>query len=188
MSATTSNLEHPIAAVLERRHSPRLFSDAAVKTGVIRSLFEAARWAPSSFNEQPWRYLVATHEQTRDFQAVVDCLVPTNQAWAKEAAVLALAFAHRFFARNGKENRHAWHDVGQATAQLVVEATDRGLVAHQMAGIDREKIRATFAVPEEFDVVAALALGHPSDDEEQSTRSRRPQREFVYSGSWNCPL
>ena len=156
-------VDYDVHELIRQRHSPRVFADRIVEREVLHSLLEAARWAASSFNEQPWRFLVARREEGEEFHRLLKCLMPGNQAWADKAAVLVLSVASLRFARNNKPNRHAYHDVGLAAAQLTLEATARGLVVHQMAGFEVAKARETYGIPEEFDPVAAIALGYPAD-------------------------
>jgi nitroreductase len=185
--------QHPIHDLLAHRWSPRAFADKAIEPAVLRSLFEAARWAPSSNNEQPWAYVVATKDATESFDRILGTLVEFNQNWAKHAPVLAIAVAALAFAKNGAPNRNALYDVGAATAFLSLEATSRGLFVHQMAGFDVEKARHVLAIPAGWDPIAALAIGHPGDpstlsqpyrDREISPRSRKPVAEFVMGGKW----
>jgi nitroreductase len=179
--------------LIRNRWSPRAFAEKLVPPEVLRSLFEAARWAPSSNNEQPWAYLVATKDNPENFAKMLGVLVEFNANWAKHAPVLALSVAHLKTQRDGKPNRVALHDVGSASAQLTFEANARGLQVHQMAGFDAEKARETFAIPPDWEPVAALAIGYPGDpeslpeklrDRELAPRTRKPAGEFVMSGSW----
>jgi nitroreductase len=179
--------------LIRNRWSPRAFAEKLVPPEVLRSLFEAARWAPSSNNEQPWAYLVATKDNPENFAKMLGVLVEFNANWAKHAPVLALSVAHLKTQRDGKPNRVALHDVGSASAQLTFEANARGLQVHQMAGFDAEKARETFAIPPDWEPVAAMAIGYPGDpeslpeklrDRELAPRTRKPAGEFVMSGSW----
>ena len=185
--------DSPVHELLKNRWSPRAFSERPVEPQVLRSLFEAARWAPSSNNEQPWAYLVATKDDAENFAKMLGVLVEFNANWAKHAAVLALSVAHLKTNRDGKPNRVALHDVGSATAQLTFEANARGLLVHQMAGFDAEKARQTFAIPPDWEPVAAIAIGYPGNPEsltdklrerELAPRTRKPVGEFVMTGSW----
>jgi nitroreductase len=160
---------------------------------VLRSLFEAARWAPSSNNEQPWTYIVATKHERENYDKLLSVLVEFNQGWAKNAPVLAIAVAKLSFGKNNTPNRNAQYDVGAASALLSVEATVRGLAVHQMAGFSPEKARAVFAIPEGWEPIAAMAIGYPGDpaslsqplhEREIAPRTRKPLREFVMSGEW----
>jgi nitroreductase len=195
MTKTALN-DYPIHDLLKRRWSPRAFADRPVELDKLRSLLEAARWAPSSFNEQPWAFVVATRDQPEDFARVLGCLVEGNQAWAKAAPVLMLSFAHVSFNLNGKTNRHAYHDVGLAMANLTVQATAEGLAVHQMAGIVLEKCRAAFNPPDGWDPVAGAAIGYVGDpnalpeplrERELAAPTRKPLRSFVFSGAWGKP-
>ena len=184
---------HPIHELLARRWSPRAFHPRPVEPEKLRSLLEAARWAPSSYNEQPWSYIVATKEDPGEFSRLLACLVEGNQAWAKDAPVLLLSVASRRFARNGKENCHAFHDVGLASGNFVIQATAMGLFVHQMAGILPDKARETFGIPEGHEPVAGIALGYPGDPEtlperlraaETAPRTRKALESFVFTGRW----
>lgn len=185
--------DHPIHELIRNRWSPRAFSDKSVEPGVLASLFEAARWAASSFNDQPWAYLVATKDDSENFKKMVAVLMEFNANWAKNAPVLAISVARRNFSHDGSPNPVAMHDVGAANAQLTAEATSRGLLVHQMAGFSRDKARQTFGIPESWDPVSAIAIGYPGDPDtlaedfrkrELAPRTRKPLREFVMTGSW----
>ena len=186
-------VEYPVQDVIRNRWSPRAFSDKPVPAEVLRSLFEAARWAPSSNNEQPWAFLVATKDDTANFEKSLGALVEFNANWAKKAPVLVIAVAQLAFAKNKAPNRNAQYDVGAASLQLSLEATARGLVVHQMAGFDPETAREAYDVPEGWEPIAAMAIGYPGDasslaepyqSREKAARTRKPIREFVMSGQW----
>jgi nitroreductase len=188
--------EAPIHDLLAHRWSPRAFDGRPVERDTLRSLFEAARWASSSFNAQPWYFIVATKDDPENFQRVLDCFVERNQAWAKNAPVVALSVAGLTFAHNGQPNRHAFHDVGQAVANLALQATALGIEIHQMAGIDPEKARQIFGIPEGYEAVAGIALGYPGDpaslpdqlrERELAPRERKPLDSFVFTGQWGQP-
>ncbi|MFY9530308.1 MAG: nitroreductase family protein [Candidatus Acidiferrales bacterium] len=190
-----ADVQHPIHELLRSRWSPRAFADRPVEPGVLRSLFEAARWAPSSNNEQPWYFIVATRDDREEFDRVLSCLVDGNIAWAKNAPVLMISVAKLKF-DNGKPNRLAYHDVGQAAANLTLEATARGLFVHQMGGIHVEKAREVLGIPEGYDPVAGIALGYPGDPEklsepyrerELAPRSRKPLASFIFNDRWGHP-
>ena len=182
----------PVHDLIRDRWSPRAFASKSVEPAVLASLFEAARWAPSSNNEQPWAYLVATKDDTENFAKTLRVLVEFNAAWAKEAAVLMIAVSRLNF-QNGTPNRNAFYDTGAATALLSVEATARGLAVHQMAGFDHAKAKKVFEIPEDCEPIAAIAIGYPGDpnslpeklrDREIAPRTRKPLSEFVMSGRW----
>jgi len=186
-------VDYPVQDVIKNRWSPRAFSDKPVSPDVLRSLFEAARWAPSSNNEQPWAYIVATKDDAENFEKSLGALVEFNANWAKHAPVLAIAVAQLAFAKNNAPNRNAQYDVGAASMQLSIEATARGLVVHQMAGFDPETAKEAYDIPQGWEPIAAMAIGYPGDasslpepyqTREKAPRSRKPIREFVMSGQW----
>jgi nitroreductase len=154
---------NPIHELIAGRWSPYGFAAQPVAQDDLRSLFEAARWAPSSYNEQPWSYVVATRENSEDFARLLSCLVEGNQAWAQAAPVLALGCTSLVFTRNGKPNAAAIHDLGLAAGNLCLEATARGLSVHQMIGILPDKAREVFAIPEGVQPLTALAIGYAAD-------------------------
>ena len=183
----------PVIELMRKRWSPRAFDPAPIPRETLRSLFEAARWAPSSNNAQPWRYIVSESEEARARAAGV--LTGRNPLWAPNAPVIVCVAAQTTFA-DGTPNRHAWYDTGQATALLTVQATSMGVFVHQMAGFDAAKARALFALPEHVDPIAMMALGRPGDasqlpdplrEREASPRVRRKQGEFVFSAVWGRP-
>ena len=185
--------DFPVHPLIRDRWSPRAFIDKPIPPEVLRSLFEAARWAPSSYNEQPWAYIVATKDDKENFGKILGTLVEFNAAWAKNASALAIAVAKLVFAKNHAPNRNAQYDTGAATALLSVEATARGLGVHQMAGFDPEKARLVFGIPAGWEAIAAIAIGYPGNpdslpqplkDRELAPRTRKPIREFVMTGSW----
>jgi nitroreductase len=186
-------VEFPVNELIQNRWSPRAFSEKPVPHDVLRSLFEAARWAPSSNNEQPWAYIVATKDDTANFEKSLGALVEFNANWAKKAPVLVIAVAELAFARNNAPNRNAQYDVGAASLQLSLEATARGLVVHQMAGFDPDTAREAYGIAQGWEPIAAMAIGYPGDvsslpeplqSRERAARSRKPIREFVMSGQW----
>jgi nitroreductase len=187
---------YPIEDELKQRWSPRAFSDRMVEPEKLLSLWEAARWAPSSFNEQPWYFLVATKDNDAEFQKMLACLVEGNQQWARTAPVLMISVAKLQFDKNGKPNRHAFHDVGLAVAGMIFEATDLDLFVHQMAGFSPERVNEAYGVPAGFAPVAAIAIGYgvemadiPDDlkERELAPRQRRPLEAFVFQGAWGHP-
>lgn len=182
----------PVHDLIRHRWSPRAFAEKPVEPSVLASLFEAARWAPSSSNEQPWAYLVAMKDEKENFAKTLGVLVEFNAGWAKEAPVLMIAVSRLNF-QNGTANRNAFYDTGAATALLSVEATARGLAVHQMAGFDPAKAKQVFEIPEDWEPIAAIAIGYPGDpsslpqklhDREVAPRTRKPLTEFVMSGRW----
>ncbi|HEX4960181.1 MAG TPA: nitroreductase family protein [Thermoanaerobaculia bacterium] len=195
MSAERANADsrYPVHPLIRERWSPRAFADRPVDRETISSLLEAARWAPSCFNEQPWIFIVARKEDGEAFEKIARCLTPGNQGWAPNAPVLMVSLARTTFAANGQENRHALHDVGAATAQLTFQASSLGLSVHPMAGIDRDCIRTAFDLPEGVEAVAAIAIGWAGDpetlperlrDREKAPRERKSLGSMVLGG-WN---
>jgi nitroreductase len=185
--------DHPIQPSVAQRWSPYAFSDRSVSDEDLRSVFEAARWSASSYNEQPWRYIVATKANPADFERLLSCLVEPNQAWAKAAPVLALGCVSLNFTQNGKPNAAAEHDLGLASATLTLEATARGLYVHQMIGILPDKARELYGIPEGMKPLTALAIGYVADPSilpenlrgrDLAPRTRKPLAEFVFGGKW----
>src|SRR5262245_61336378 len=155
---------YPVHELITKRWSPYAFADRPVSDADLRSLFEAARWAPSSYNEQPWRYLVATKADAAEFSRLLACLIEANQVWAKHVPVLAIGCTRLRFERNGKPNASALHDLGLASAMLCVEATARGLAVHQMIGIHPDTVRETYGVPDDVQPLTGLAIGYLGAD------------------------
>jgi nitroreductase len=193
MSTRTANTDHPIQELLASRFSPYAFAERAVSESDLRSLFEAARWAPSSYNEQPWSYLVATREQETEHARLLSCLVEANQAWAKAAPVLALGVVRTRFTRNDKPNAAAKHDLGAASACLTFEAMARGLAVHQMIGILPDRARELYAIPDHSEALTGIAIGYagagPSTPAELRQRDEAPRRrksleEFVFRSGY----
>lgn len=184
-----------ILSAVHRRWSTRAFGERAVSAETLKRLFEAARWAPSSNNEQPWLYVVgergsATHE------ALAGALMGFNKAWAPRAAVLVVGLAHKVMTSNGKPNGYALYDLGAATALLVLQATELGLASHQMGGFVRDEVRASLGIPDEYEFGSVIALGYQDDpgtlgDEqmiarEVAPRTRKPLKEQVFT-AWGEP-
>ena len=187
---------HPVLEVIADRWSPYGLDSRPVPPADLLSILEAARWAASSFNEQPWRFVVATSEDGELYDRVRSCLNEHNQDWAGQAPVLMLGIYKKTFTHNGKPNGVALHDLGLAAATLTLEATARGLSVHQMAGILPDKAREEFAVPEDFDVVTAFAIGYAADpsvlpdalrERDTKPRSRKPLKEIVIGKTWGKP-
>lgn len=188
-----ASTDYPVHELITKRWSPYSYADRPVSKSDLRSLFEAARWAASSYNEQPWSYIVATKENPEEFARLLSCLVEGNQVWAKAAPVLALGIATLKFRRNNKPNRVAIHDLGFAAGNLCLEATARGLVVHQMVGILPDKAREIYEIPEDSEAVTGIAIGYvgspdrlPDNLKERdlAPRQRKPLGEFVFGGKW----
>ena len=203
-SPASPNTPHPKTAsapaglheLVRNRWSPRSFADREVSPEDLRRLLEAARWAASSYNEQPWRFLLARKSDAAAFARILGLLSERNQKWARNAPVLMLTFGKRTFSHNGTPNRYALHDAGMALATLMLQATALGLYVHGMGGFDQARARAEFAIPEDYEVGAAVAIGHLGDpaglapefqDGERAARSRKPLSEIVFEGAWGSP-
>jgi len=186
----------PIHDIIANRWSPRAYdANKAVSQKQIISLLEAARWAPSCFGDEPWRFIVWDKNQdAAAWEKAFDCIVPGNQTWAKDAPVLILICADTLFSHNQKPNRWANYDTGAAAVSLCLQATSMGLVTHQMGGFDGEKTRAAFGIPEQIEMMSMLAVGYAADadtlsdelkERELAPRKRRPLGELFYDGVWN---
>lgn len=185
---TTRTINPLIAA----RHSPRAFSDKPVTSEQLELLFEAARWAASSYNAQPWRFVFA-HKGDAGYDSLFAGINDWNQSWAKTAPAIVYGVVASNFGHNNQPNRHAWYDLGAAVANLSIQATELDLVLHQMAGIHPEKVQAALGIPEGFEVVVAFALGYKGDPaslpedmqaKEGAPRQRMPLSELVFEGRW----
>ena len=193
----THTINHPINPLLAKRFTGRAFDESRpVEPGKMLILLEAARWAPSSFNEQPWRYLVFDGSDQDLLERARRCLNEGN-GWARKAPVLMLSVASRY--RSGKVNPHAEHDVGLASENLVIQAVELGLIAPQIAGFDVARARSEFSIPDEFTPMAMIAIGYPFEGsldslpdnlriKLQQPRIRKLIPEFVFSGMWNTPF
>lgn len=185
--------DHPVHELIARRWSPYGYSARPVSRADLQSLFEALRWAPSSYNEQPWSYILATKDDPQQYALLLSCLVEGNQGWAKNAPVLAICCTKLNFNLNGKPNAAAIHDLGLAAGNLCLEATARGLHVHQMIGILPEKAREVFHVPAGVQPLTAMAIGYAADpntlpdaikQRDLAPRTRKPLTEFVFAGEW----
>lgn len=192
--------DHEILDVIRQRWSPRAFDAGRdVDRDDLRRLFEAARWAPSSANEQPWRFVVAERRgTTAEFERLLGSLDAKNRAWAAFAPVLILVAVRRTFERTEAENAMAFYDAGSAVTLLVLQATAAGLHTRQMQGFDREAARAACQVPDPFEPGVVIALGYAGDPltltlerqraAETQPRVRRAIGEFTFEGRWGRPL
>jgi nitroreductase len=188
-----ANPDHPIEPAIANRWSPYVYDPRPVEREKLLSCLEAARWAASSFNEQPWSLIVAERADEQAFDAALQCLVEANQAWAANAGVLILTAVKTTFTRNGNPNRVAEHDLGLAMGNLTIQATALGLEAHQMAGVNLAKVRQTYDIPEGYEPVTAVALGYVGDpakadpqlaQRDQGPRDRKVLSEWVFAGQW----
>jgi nitroreductase len=193
-----ADTEVPIADTLALRWSGRAYDpDRPVERGKLVALLEAARWAPSCFGDQPWRYLLWERQADPErWRRAFECLAEGNRAWVERAPILMLAMADSQFT-DRRPNRWGQYDTGAASMSLSVQATELGLMVHQMGGFDAGKIRAEFAIPERYDCMAMIALGYqlprdkiPDDlrEREFAPRNRRPTAESFFLGEWGKPL
>lgn len=172
---------------LQGRWSPRVFQDRPLRDEQLRSIFEAARWSPSSFNAQPWRYIY-TKKGSESYDKLFNLLSDFNQKWAGNAPVLILC-AYKTHFDNGKENFHALHDLGAANMSMAVQAQTFGIAMHQMAGVDYKQAAAVFNIPEGYHVSSVTAAGYYGGDldqlnedlqeQEEQSRQRMEQDEFI---------
>ena len=183
---------YPINELIRQRWSPRAFEERRVEREKLLSLFEAARWAPSAFNAQPWSFIFATKEERHTYNRLLDCMPPSNQYWAQSAPVLVLTVTNLYLPSR-KPDRFAYYDVGLAVENLVLQATALGLACHQTGGVDVKKARTEFSIPEGYDPIDVIAIGYAADASrlpedlrvmELATRSRKPLRDFVFSDRW----
>jgi nitroreductase len=188
--------DHPIHEIIRDRWSPRAFGDRSIPSRELATILEAARWAPSAYNDQPWYFILATKDEPEEFERMLGCLVEANRLWAGGAAALAISVARISYAHNGSPYRHAYYDTGQAVAAITLQATALGIRAHQMAGFDVDRARETYGVPEGYDPVTAIAFGYSGDatslpeklqEAELAERARRPLAETVFAGRWGAP-
>ena len=186
--------DHPIHQPLASRWSPYGFADRPVAAADLRSLLEAARWAASGFNEQPWRFIVATREDTvKNSSAYCRAWSRRTRPGPAPPAVLTLNVVAENYVRNGKPNGSALHDLGQAAANLSIEAAVRGISVHQMGGILPDRARELYAIPAGCRAVTGMAIGYAADPAElpaelaqrdTAARTRHPLAELVFSGTW----
>jgi nitroreductase len=185
-----------ILDVIRERWSPAVYSSRSVEPAKLRAILEAARLAPSSFNGQPWSFLVARREDPEEFARMLSCLVPGNVIWAQHVPVLMLSVARLHFEHNGAPNRHAFHDTGIATGFVMLQAASFGIMAHAMAGFDPEKARQLYEIPAAHEAVAAIGVGYPGDDRDapeelrkrNARRPRHPMERFIFAGRWGQTL
>ncbi|TWT79245.1 malonic semialdehyde reductase [Planctomycetes bacterium CA13] len=188
--------EADVLESIKQRWSPYRFESRPVEDGKIVCCLEAARWAASSFNDQPWSWIVARRQESEAFDAMVGCLLESNRAWASRAGVLMISVTRNTFRQNGKPNRVALHDLGQAAAHMALQATQLGLQIHQMAGINLSATKLQYDIPDGHQAQTAIAIGYPdfskpeSDfdrqmhNRETAPRTRLGLSEQVFSEKW----
>ena len=187
---------HALLPAIAARWSPRAFATTPVSDTDLHAILEAGRWAASSYNDQPWSFIITRHGGP-GHAAMLSALVAFNQGWVGAAPVLFFSVARTHFAQDGKPNKHAWHDCGAATAQMATEASARGMQMHGMAGYDPEAARAALGIPEGHDPVAAWALGFPGNaaqlpavlaEREAAPRTRREPATLFYAGRFGTAM
>lgn len=199
MMQKPATTQAPIHDIIANRWSGRAYdASKPVSQAQIISMLEAARWAPSCYGDQPWRFIIWDKNQdAAAWQQGFDCIVPGNQAWAKNAPVLILICADTLFNHNQKPNRWGAYDTGAAAVSLCLQATNLGLMTHQMGGYDGEKARAAFNIPEQFETMAMLSVGYAAEvdtldeeakEREMAPRQRRDLGELFYNGTWDKPV
>ncbi len=190
------NNSFPLHPLLQQRRSIFAFSSTPVEQEKIISILEAARWSPSSFNEQPWHYILATKEMKKEYDILLQIVNESNAQWVQNAPVIILSVTKLIFDRNGKPNRYAFHDVGIAFANMTLQAVSLGLSIHPMGGFDKEKSCELLKIPEGYEPVSVIALGYQGDEKmlseeiqqkDQKPRERKKLQEFVYSKEWGIP-
>ncbi|MDJ0651755.1 MAG: nitroreductase family protein [Simkaniaceae bacterium] len=183
--------DHPIQSLIVNRWSPRAMSGEKIKDEQLMSLFEAARWAPSAYNAQPWRFIFAKRE-TKHWKPLFELLIEFNQTWAKDAAVLVLVISRKVFEQNGKPLDTHSFDTGAAWENLALEGSAQGLVIHGMQGFDYEKAKIVCGVPDEFQVEAMIAIGKPGKkknlppeiQKRETPSTRKPLKELIMEGKY----
>ena len=178
--------EYPVIDLIKKRWSPRAFADQAVSETDMHTILEAGSWAASSGNEQPWKYVYAM-KGTPGFNTLWDCLMEGNQGWNRHAAVLMVAITRKKFARNGRDNVHAEHDLGMSNASMFLQGVSMGIYPHPMGGFFPDKVKTTLMLPEDEKPVCMIAWGYLGDPEildeknkqsETQPRSRKHFSEF----------
>lgn len=189
----SNQVEYPVTELIEQRRSRRAYSVSPIEREKIKSLFEAARWAPSSMNEQPWAYVYATKDQPELWNKLLDLLNESNRVWAINAPLLILSLARKTHMRNGANNAMARYDTGAANTLLSIQATQLGLNVHQMGGYDRHKAIESLNIPEAYEPIVVMAIGYPGDPDslsenlklrEVAPRERYTQEFFVMNKSF----
>jgi len=182
-----------IYKLIEKRYSPVTFSSQNVEEEKLFQLFEAARWAPSSFNDQPWNFIYGLKGKDEIYDKLFDCLLEPNQMWAKYAPVLMLSVANMISPTTQKENPYAFHDTGMAVGNLLMQATSMGLYAHQMGGYSKEQAIESLKIPKTHSPVAMIAIGYKGNSEDfpeelqqkgNKERTRKLLKDFVFNSEF----
>ncbi|MEM7128936.1 MAG: nitroreductase family protein [Chloroflexota bacterium] len=192
-TAKLANTEYPVLDLIKERWSPRAFAPTLVEEEKLLSIFEAARWSPSSNNVQPWSFIMASQQDKEGFARMVDCLMEGNVPWASKAPVLILTVAQIYLPERERPHPYGWHDMGLAVQNMVLQATSMGLHLHQMGGFSKDKAKANFSIPEHYEPLSMIALGYLGNPEdlperyqagEVAQRERKSIRELVFEDTW----
>jgi len=188
-----ASVDYPVHELICARWSARAFSDQQIEEEVIKTCVEAARWAPSSMNEQPWKYLVTQKHKEGDYQKIWECLNQGNKPWTQKAQVLIVVLAEKNIKSTGMQNAYALHDVGAANMNLLLQATSMGLLGHMMGGFHAENLIQALGIPDHLMPVLIMALGYPDKPDvleepfytrEITPRTRKPLENSLIWDSW----
>jgi nitroreductase len=186
-----------INSQIRNRWSPRHYSQQSISEPDILKLFEAARWAPSSRNSQPWRFIFARREDQTIWPKLFDCLADLNKVWVEKAPVLVLALVQKTDVKTGSNQRHSWYDLGLAMGNLTYQANSMGIFVRNMGGFDPLKAIANFNIPEMFEPVVMMTLGIPGEIENEKpefsvptgpNRTRRDLSQLIFNGNWDLMI
>ena len=178
---------------IKNRYSPRAFSRKPIEEDKLKLLFEAARWAPSSYNGQSWRFVIAKNSESELWHLLFETLSDFNKEWVKNAPILVLTLARKYYEHNGKAYKHSWHDVGLSVGNLMNQATYMGIHIHQMAGFNADKAGENINIPLEFEPVSMIAIGYLGDIDQLSEelkslevrkRTRKDINEILFFEKW----
>jgi len=181
--------DFPILDLLKNRWSPRSFADKSIDKNIIMSLLEAARWSPSAFNEQPWRYVLGVKNEDSNFLKILESLVESNRIWAQNAPVLLACCSRRTFVLNNKVNPYSAYDAGQSIAHLTIQAISENIYVHQMAGFDKDVLRKNCNISEDYEILSVVAIGYVGSPDklpenlkkiEMSERQRKKISEMLF--------
>ena len=197
LESTINEQKTEILPLIKKRWIPREFDPVKnICQEDLNLLFEAARWAPSSYNEQPWSFIVATKENSDEFKKIISILMTGNKAWASQASALVLTVASLRSSHSGSENFHALYDLGASVANLTTEATELNICVHQMGGFHHDSAKVVFKLPEMYSPVSVLAIGYLPENADFEARARelftkrkrKPLDEFVFRNAWGNPF
>jgi len=185
-----------ILEIIQERWSPYSFSSTPVEEFKLKAMFEAAGYAPSCNNEQPWMFVYSTQKEVKIFNDYLGFLVDSNRVWAKDAYALVISMARTKFSYNNKPNRHAFHDTGMAVSNLLIQALAMDVYVHQMAGYSVDKVKDYFKLNDDIEPVAMMAVGYMGDGvslspellkRDEKRRPRKSANEFTFKNSLSDP-